>query len=117
MAPIDDHDLDERLGRLAEPDPAAVDRVVRAALAVDSGGAGLSFRFVAIATSLAVVVAALGAWHWTRRPAPAPFLVEAGSDVVLVLAPDGSSLIFDTGPREDEPPPGTGYIIAGGDAR
>jgi len=72
-------ELDERLRRAAEADPAAVERVVGTALNADaatargasrlSGSGGLTFG---VAAACVVAVAALVAW-WTTRPvAPAP---------------------------------------------
>jgi hypothetical protein len=78
---MDRDDLDERLRRAAAPEPAAVDRVVTAALANDDSDAAsqarrsrasTSFgwpRGVAMFATCLVAVVAFGAWWAARQPA------------------------------------------------
>ncbi len=117
MEPIDGG-VDEWLRKAATADPVAVERVVRRALAAAPPTPRTSTRFLAVAASLALLVGVLGTWHWAHRPPPSlPFVVETKDDVVLVRAPDGSSLIFSAGPGPEEPPPGSGYVIVEGETR
>jgi hypothetical protein len=116
-----DDDLDERLRRAAAAEDGAVERIVRGALAAPERR-GLSVPVASLGAVLALVVAAFGAWSWTHRPQPtaavaASIVLESSGDVVLVRAPDGSSLIVSTTPREDEMPAGSGYVISEGGGR
>jgi hypothetical protein len=117
----DDDPLDDRLRRAAAAEDGAVERIVRGALAAPERSR-LSVRFASLGAALALVVAAVGAWTWAHRPQPtatvaASIVLDPSGDVVLVRAPDGSSLIVSTTPREDEMPAGTGYVISEGEGR
>jgi hypothetical protein len=119
--PVADDDLDERLRALAAAEAGTVERIVRGALAAPARRR-LPAPFAALGATLAALAAAFGAWSWTHRPQPtavvaASIVLESNGDVVLVLAPDGSSLIVSTTPREDEMPAGSGYVISEGEER
>jgi hypothetical protein len=101
---MDRDELRDRLLRAADADPAAVDRVVTAALASGQGGMG-SRVFAALATCFVAVVV-LGVWWSTRQPAaPADgiYRVEAleainpeGMDVVSSTAAAASDGVYRT---------------------
>jgi ferric-dicitrate binding protein FerR (iron transport regulator) len=112
-------DLDERLRRLGRSDSAAIERVATGALGGRRRHPARRWVAAAAATAAVVVAAAVGVWH---RPSvsDAPLsdaasrVVPSGSDegpaVVLVEAPDGSSLIFSAATAGNEVPPGTGVV-------
>lgn len=119
--PGPDDDLDERLRTLAAAEAGTVERIVRSALAAPERRR-LAAPVAALGATLAVVVAAVGVWSWTHRPRPTAVVAisvvfESSGDVLLVRAPDGSSLIVSTTPREDEMPAGSGYVISEGEER
>jgi hypothetical protein len=126
-------DLDDRLRRAAEPEPEAVDRVVRVALAsADAGRPGSAVVPVrewhgAFATLAACLIATVtfGVWWCARQASPAPagvYRAEASrsvitSRVVAVTADDGTTLILSTTPGDEWLPPGSRIVVGGGEAR
>jgi len=116
---LNDHGLDERLRALARPDPSVAERVAAKALTASiQQRRPVARRRVAVAVACALVVAVIGLWYSPRHPAtvPATPAPETGG-MVLVRAPDGSSLIFSTGVPADDVPEGSGFVISEGDHR
>jgi len=116
---LNDHGLDERLRALARPDASVAERVAARALTAPlQQRRPVARRRVAFAVACALVVAVIGLWYLPRHSATVPATPARETvGMVLVRAPDGSSLIFSTGTPADDAPEGSGFVISEGDHR
>jgi len=117
---VSDDDLDESLRELAAPAHEVATRVAaRALTAPTRGRRNLNTIVIAGCLVCAVLLVMIGVSYWPDRATTAPEAGVPGNvGMVLVRAPDGSSVIISTGiPADQEPSAGTGYVISEGGQR
>lgn len=110
--------LDERLRVLATPPHEVATRVAARALTAPMRSWHLNRTVMAASAVCAVLLVIIGLSYWPNRSATSPAAsVPDNVGMVLVRAPDGSSVITSTGTPADQEPSGTGYVISEGGQR
>ena len=114
-------DLDERIRRAFDPDPAATGRVVARAVAQSprvSHGRRIAVAVGAGALCLAAVVALwMSPLPAERAPAIDALHASFVDGVFVVPLPDGSASITSSEARDDRPPDGYGIVLVEGELR
>jgi len=116
----DDHNLDERLRALLQPDGNAVDRLVMAALKADARPSHRRSWRMPFALATAGVIAGVAALLWfnVRSPETPDWLtINPIGDVMLVQSPSGESWIIGPERPDDRPPAGMGFVIMEGEIK
>lgn len=114
---VDDDALDGRLRMLATPSSEAVERIAARALSVSARKRSVRLPLTAASACVAVLLAVILFSSWPRSTPTPPTAAPQDIGVVLMRAPDGSSVIVSTGAPTDQLPPGTGYLISEGGQR
>jgi hypothetical protein len=132
---MDRDDLDDRVRRAGTPEPATVERVVRAALDSDPTTHAARPRVFEVLAAGVMGVVALSVW-WCARPPdrvndgvfraeavldPAPTgvyrsqaeVVEPSSRAIRITTDGGPAWILSTVPSDDWLPPGSSVVIGG----
>jgi ferric-dicitrate binding protein FerR (iron transport regulator) len=122
MAPQQPDEIDRRIRQTYGVEPAAIRRVVDAALATPNGRPRRTWALrTAVAAVGVLALAAAVAW-WPRQPVVPlpPESVVSGSlaDGMLVLTwPDGSTSILGGDRGDERPPDGFGIVLIEGGSR
>jgi len=116
----DEHDTDERLRTLFEPDRSTVDRLVATALKNADSRLHRRTKWMPLALAVAgtLAVAATLVWFNVRSPETSDWLtINPIGDLVLVQSSTGESWIMGPVRSDDQPPAGMGFVIVEGEMK